>query len=76
MCSGGAAGNYYSLKGLRDRAVEYFHRAVLLDASFATAWTLMGHEFVNLKNERAAITSYRRAIGAPSCVAAAPAVMG
>ena len=33
-----------------------------LDRSFLSAWTLMGHEFVEMKNTHAAIESYRRAV--------------
>ncbi|KAF8061421.1 APC8 [Scenedesmus sp. PABB004] len=40
------AGNYYSLKGAHERR----------------AWTLMGHEYVELKNAPAAIEAYRSAV--------------
>lgn len=55
-------GNYYSLKGDHEKAVMYFRRALVLDRSFLSAWTLMGHEFVEMKNTHAAIDSYRRAV--------------
>ncbi|KAK3308596.1 anaphase promoting complex subunit 8 [Chaetomium strumarium] len=55
-------GNYYSLLSLHDKAVQYFRRALTLDRSCLSAWTLMGHEFVELKNTHAAIESYRRAV--------------
>ncbi|KAJ4293392.1 Anaphase-promoting complex subunit 8 [Kalmusia sp. IMI 367209] len=55
-------GNYYSLKSEHEKAVMYFRRALVLDRSFLSAWTLMGHEFVEMKNTHAAIDSYRRAV--------------
>lgn len=56
-------GNYYSLISDHERAVSYFRRALKLDKSYLAAWTLMGHEYVELKNTHAAIESYRRAVG-------------
>ena len=56
------AGNYYSLKSEHEKAVMYFRRALTLDRSFLSAWTLMGHEYVEMKNTHAAIESYRRAV--------------
>ena len=55
-------GNYYSLKSEHEKAVMYFRRALTLDRNFLTAWTLMGHEYVEMKNTHAAIESYRRAV--------------
>ena len=37
-------GNYYSLRGEHDKAVQYFRRAITLDRLFIPAWILMGHE--------------------------------
>lgn len=59
-------GNHYSLRGEPERAIQYFRRATELDQSYLPAWTLMGHEYVEIKNSHAAIESYRRAIGKPS----------
>lgn len=42
----------------------YFRRALTLDRQFLSAWTLMGHEYIELKNTQAAIESYRRAVDA------------
>ena len=56
-------GNYYSLRSLHEKAVLYFQRALKLNPSYLSAWTLMGHEFIELKNTNAAIQSYRHAIG-------------
>ena len=55
-------GNYYSLKSEHEKAVQYFRRALMLDRNFLSAWTLMGHEYVEMKNTHAAIESYRRAV--------------
>lgn len=55
-------GNYYSLCSQHEKAVMYFRRALTLDRSFLSAWTLMGHEYVEMKNTHAAIESYRRAV--------------
>ena len=55
-------GNYYSFRGQHDRAVMYFQRALKLNPNFLAAWTLMGHEFVELKNPPAAIEAYRKAV--------------
>ncbi|KAB8292281.1 hypothetical protein EYC80_008023 [Monilinia laxa] len=54
--------NYYSLLSSHEKAVQYFRRALTLDRSCLSAWTLMGHEYVELKNTHAAIESYRRAV--------------
>ena len=48
-------GNYYSLRGQHERAVQYFRRALRLNPAYLAAWTLMGHEYVELKNPPAAI---------------------
>ncbi|KAF1809638.1 anaphase-promoting complex subunit CDC23 [Eremomyces bilateralis CBS 781.70] len=55
-------GNYYSMLSAHEKSVVYFRRALSLDRSFAGAWTLMGHEYVEMKNTHAAIESYRRAV--------------
>ena len=55
-------GNYYSLKGQHDRAIVYFQRALRLNNQFLSAWTLMGHEFVELRNTAAAVQCYRKAV--------------
>lgn len=55
-------GNYYSLRGQHDKAVDYFERALKLDPSCLAAWTLMGHEHMELKNTNLAVEAYRRAV--------------
>ncbi|KAK9479307.1 anaphase promoting complex subunit 8 [Lipomyces japonicus] len=58
--------NYYSLKSEHEKAVMYYRRALTLNRNCLGAWTLMGHEYVELKNIRAAIESYRCAISVNS----------
>ncbi len=55
-------GNYFSLRSFHEKAVTYFQRALKLNPNYLSAWTLMGHEFIELKNTNAAIQCYRRAI--------------
>jgi len=55
-------GNYYSLKAQHEKAVTYFQRALKLNRGYLSAWTLMGHEYVEMKNPPAAIDAYRRAV--------------
>ncbi|XP_065071888.1 cell division cycle protein 23 homolog [Rhopilema esculentum] len=57
----GVIGNYYSLRGQHEKAVLYFRQALKLNPQHVVAWTLLGHEYVELKNTSAAIESYRRA---------------
>ncbi|KAJ3979021.1 hypothetical protein F5890DRAFT_1478865 [Lentinula detonsa] len=54
-------GNHYSLRGDHVKAIKYFRRATQLDRTYLSAWTLMGHEYVEIKNSHAAIEAYRRA---------------
>ena len=56
-------GNYYSLRAEHEKAVKYFRRATQLDRTYLAAWTLMGHEYVEMKNSHAAIEAYRKAVG-------------
>ncbi|ODQ79582.1 hypothetical protein BABINDRAFT_37150 [Babjeviella inositovora NRRL Y-12698] len=56
--------NYHSLKGEHEKAIMYYRRALALNRRCLAAWTLMGHEFVELKNSHAAIEAYRRALDA------------
>lgn len=55
-------GNYYSLRGDHQKSALYFMRAIKLDKKFISAWTLMGHEYLETKNTSAAIESYRTAV--------------
>ncbi|KAL7470643.1 hypothetical protein ACHAXS_010903 [Conticribra weissflogii] len=55
-------GNYYSSKARHEKAVQYFQRALKLDRTYLSAWTLLGHEYIEMKNTAAAIEAYRRAV--------------
>ena len=55
--------NYHSARGEIQESVEYFKRALELDRDYHLAWTLLGHDYIELKNMHAAIECYRRAIG-------------
>lgn len=55
-------GNYYSLKGNHPKAVAYFERALRLNPDYLAAWTLMGHELVEMREVSKAINAYRRAV--------------
>lgn len=57
------AGNYYSLRSQHEKAILYFQRALKLNPHYLSAWTLMGHEYMEMKNTSAAIQAYRQAIG-------------
>lgn len=54
--------NYYSARQEHEKSIMYFRRALILNKRSTSAWTLMGHEFVELKNSHAAIECYRRAV--------------
>ena len=57
-------GNYYSLRGHHEKAARSFQRALRLDRRCVSAWTLLGHEFVEMKNPAAAVSAYRNAVAA------------
>lgn len=48
-------GNYYSLIGQHKQAAEHFQRAIKLDKNFLAAYTLLGHEFLEIKNVTRAV---------------------
>ncbi|KAJ3091368.1 Anaphase-promoting complex subunit 23 [Physocladia obscura] len=57
-----AVANYYSIRGEHEKAVGYLRRAVMLDRGSSLAWTLIGHEYLEMKNQVAAIDVYRKAV--------------
>jgi len=57
-----AVGNYFAQRSEHEKAIVYFRRALTLDRSYQAAWTLMGHEYLELRNTHAAIECYRRAV--------------
>ncbi|KAI9266621.1 cell division cycle 23-like protein, isoform CRA_a [Phascolomyces articulosus] len=54
--------NYHSATGEIAESVKYFKRALKLNRSYHLAWTLLGHDYIELKNTDAAIDCYNRAI--------------
>ncbi|XP_014779222.1 cell division cycle protein 23 homolog [Octopus bimaculoides] len=54
--------NYYSLRSQHEKALLYFQRALKLNPHYLSAWTLIGHEYMEMKNITAAIEAYRQAI--------------
>jgi tetratricopeptide (TPR) repeat protein len=57
------SGNFYSLRQEREKAVQYFLIATQLNKHSSLPYTLMGHEYLEMKNQQAAIEAYRHAIG-------------
>ncbi|XP_049849365.1 anaphase-promoting complex subunit 8-like [Schistocerca gregaria] len=55
-------GNYYSLHSEHEKAALYFERALKLNPRYLAAWTLIGHEYIEMKNIAGAITAYRKAV--------------
>lgn len=55
-------GNHYSLIGQHEKSAIYFQEALKLNPNYLPAWTLLGHEYMELRNISAAIESYRNAI--------------
>ena len=51
------------MRNEHEKAVKYYQRSVQLDPTYGAAWTLMGHEYLEMKNSHAAIEAYRRGIG-------------
>ncbi|CAG8700536.1 46252_t:CDS:2, partial [Gigaspora margarita] len=45
-----------------EKAISYFRRALQVNRKCLAAWTLMGHEYVELKNIHAVVVSYKRAV--------------
>ena len=43
----------------------YFRKALKVNRNYLAAWTLLGHEYLELKNTHAAVEAYRRAVGIP-----------
>lgn len=62
-CCPSSSGNYYSSRGEHGKAITYYKRSLQLNRDYLPAWTLMGHEYVEMKNSHAAIEAYRRAVG-------------
>ena len=46
----------------RARAISYFRRAIQMKPDFISAWTLIGHEYIEMRNFAEAISSYHKGI--------------
>ncbi|KAJ3357868.1 Anaphase-promoting complex subunit 23 [Entophlyctis luteolus] len=57
-----AVANYYSIRREHEKAIGYLRKAILLDEGSSLAWTLIGHEYLEMKNQVAAIQVYRKAV--------------
>ena len=55
------SGNFYAINDQHDEAISNLAMAIRQDSSFYFAWTLIGHEFVELKNITAALSAYSKA---------------
>ena len=53
-------------QGQHEKAVINFQRALKVDKRCLSAWTLMGHEYVELRNTSAAVQCYRHAVDVDS----------
>jgi len=51
-----------SLRGEHEKAALYFQRALKLNPKFVSAYTLMGYEYMEMKNINQAIQCYRNAL--------------
>ena len=51
-----------TLRSQHEKAVVYFQRALKLNPGYLSALTLMGHEYMEMKNTHAAIQSYRQEV--------------
>ena len=54
-------GNFFAISGKHENAIAQFAMALRFDISFGFAWTLIGHEFIELGNVSAAISAYTKA---------------
>jgi len=52
-------GNYYSIKADHTRAIMYFQRALRLEPKYSGSWTLIGHEYLEMRAGESAINAYR-----------------
>lgn len=55
------SGNFFAINGKHENAISQFAMALRFDISFGFAWTLIGHEFIELGNVSSAISAYTKA---------------
>lgn len=56
-------GNLYTLRGEHESAITHFKLATRIDRSNLSAWILLGHSYIELRNPTLAIEAYTRALG-------------
>ncbi|EAY14887.1 TPR Domain containing protein [Trichomonas vaginalis G3] len=54
-------GNFFALSGRHEDAIEQFAMCLRFDSDFSFAWTLIGHEYIELQNSSAATAAYIKA---------------
>lgn len=54
-------GNFFALSGRHEDAIEQFSMCLRFDSDFNFAWTLIGHEYIELQNTSAATAAYTKA---------------
>ncbi|KAM0673197.1 anaphase-promoting complex component apc8 [Gurleya vavrai] len=57
-----AIANYYSLNKNHEKAIEYFLKSIKLDERFASNFTLIGHEYIEMENISEAIVNYSKSL--------------
>lgn len=55
-------GNYHSSIHAYEQAIFYFRRALMVDATLSTGWTLLGQAYLEHKNIQAALNAFRCAV--------------
>ena len=56
-------GNLYTMRGEHENAVTHFKLATRIDHTNLSAWILLGHSYIELRNPTLAIEAYTRALG-------------
>jgi anaphase-promoting complex subunit 8 len=55
--------NFYSSQNKHTEAIKYLYRALMLNSKDFSIWILLGHEYMELKNEQAALQCYKNSTG-------------
>ena len=56
-------GNLYTMRGEHENAVTHFKLATRINHTNLSAWILLGHSYIELRNPTLAIEAYTRALG-------------
>lgn len=60
-----AIGNLYNMACQHHESALYFQQSVILNSGYTEAWTLLGHQFVEIRNLPSSLVCYKKAIGLP-----------